>query len=593
MLARCLTLRRVLGARMASSSVSSASASASSSSPSILRAVAQHDPASTAVLHWPSGRAFTYGHLLVDVVRTRDRLRGAAPGRDISGRRVAFLLENGYDFVVTLLASLAAGSVAVPLSAAFPAPELQYILNHSEASLLVTSAKLAAKADELLATELASKPVRLRLDKHLEGEAPSKPVSIDEPHVAHASLMLYTSGTTSRPKGVVLPHSVLEAQSRSLIEAWRYTPSDRLLHVLPLNHIHGVVNALITPLVAGSSVEFMFPFNANAVWNRLAAPFTSVDDDNSSSSKRPHPITLFTVVPTVYSRLMASHASLPRHVADAARTAISPANMRLAISGSAALPTPVKTAWRDLSGGNVLLERYGMTEVGMALSCGLDPADRVDASVGWPLPSVQLRLVDLDSGRVIADDALDQPGEIHLRGPTVFSQYWNNPDATANAFVDDPNGGQPWFRTGDVALRRAVATAGLNPTQRDWARGPVFFVQGRVSADIIKTGGEKVSALEVERELLSLPEVAEAAVVAVPSGNWGQKVGAVVVLDQQVAHKWTPLEMRRALKGRLAAFKIPQALKVVPQIPRNAMGKVNKKELVRAVFADEFSGDEK
>ncbi|PFH62639.1 hypothetical protein XA68_12713 [Ophiocordyceps unilateralis] len=542
----------------------------------------------------PLPRTFTYGRLVADVIRTRRRLREA--GGDIVGRPVAFLVENGYDFTVTLLASLAAGSIAVPLSAAFPAPELQYILNHSQASLLVTSAKLAAKADEVLATELESTPLRLHLEKHLDGEAPEKPVSLlDEikTDIAGASLMLYTSGTTSRPKGVVLPHSVLNAQSRSLIEAWRYTPSDRLLHVLPLNHIHGVVNALITPLVAGSSVEFMFPFNADAVWKRLAAPFAP----SSDSTNRPKPVTLFTVVPTVYSRLLSSHGSLPDDVRDAARDAISPANMRLAISGSAALPTPVKEAWRDLSRGNVLLERYGMTEVGMALSCGLDFADRIDASVGWPLPSVQARLVDLDSGSVIDQDALDRSGEIQLRGPTVFSRYWRDPDATARTFVadkdDDDDDGPPWFRTGDVALRRVVSTAGLNPSQQSWARGPVFFVQGRVSADIIKTGGEKVSALEVERELLSLSEVAEAAVVAVPSGNWGQKVGAVVVLDSRHVQKWTPLDMRRALKGRLAAFKIPQTLQVVDQIPRNAMGKVNKKELVRALFIDEFSGDEK
>ncbi|RCI07964.1 hypothetical protein L249_7877 [Ophiocordyceps polyrhachis-furcata BCC 54312] len=493
---------------------------------------------------------------------------------------------------LTLLASLAAGSVAVPLSAAFPAPELQYILNHSEASLLVASTKLAAKADEVLATDLSSRPVHLHLEKHIVGETPDKLVSLDSgaeaaAAAAAASLMLYTSGTTSRPKGVVLPHTVLEAQSRSLIEAWRYTPTDRILHVLPLNHIHGVVNALITPLIAGASVEFMYPFNADAVWRRLATPFTSSSDNDTRWSQ---PVTLFTVVPTVYSRLLVSHRSLPPDVGEAARDAVSPANMRLAISGSAALPTPIKAAWRDLSRGNVLLERYGMTEVGMALSCGLDFADRVDASVGWPLPSVQARLVDLDSGRPVAEDVLDQPGEIQLRGPTIFSQYWRNPDATARTFVTDPDGGQPWFRTGDVALRRAVPTAGLN--HQSWAHGPVFFVQGRVSADIIKTGGEKVSALEVERELLSLPEVAEVAVVAVPSGNWGQKVGAVVVLDREVVQKWTPLDMRRALKGRLAGFKIPQTLKVVDSIPRNAMGKVNKKDLVRAVFADEFSDDE-
>lgn len=269
--------------------------------------------------------------------------------------------------------------------------------------------------------------------------------------------------------------------------------------------------------------------------------------------------------------------------------------MRLAISGSAALPTPVKTAWKDLSHGNVLLERYGMTEVGMALSCGLDFSDRVDASVGWPLPSVEARLVDVDTNEVIKEgEEIDsktdreRSGEIQLRGPTIFREYWRNPTATESEFVQDSDGQGRWFKTGDVAVRRPVPSASA---AQPWANGPLYFIQGRKSADIIKTGGEKVSALEVERELLSLPEIAEAAVVAVPSGQWGHRVGAVLVLDQDVVQKWSPLDMRRALKGRLAPYKIPQVMKLVDSIPRNAMGKINKKQLVRAIFPDDVSGD--
>lgn len=368
----------------------------------------------------------------------------------------------------------------------------------------------------------------------------------------------------------------------------------------------------------------MFPFNADAVWKRLAAPFlpppsdatatngTTPSPTNDDAAAAASKITFFTVVPTVYSRLLASHKQLPAAMQAATREATSPSHLRVNISGSAALPTPIKAAWSALSGGNVLLERYGMTEVGMALSCGLDPADRVDASVGWPLPSVEVRLVDMDTGEVIRPGEEVDPvtgrersGEIQLRGPTIFREYWQNPDATAKEFVtddsaDDASRGK-WFKTGDVAVRRPAADgAGQStlPSQTPWAKGPMYFIQGRKTADIIKTGGEKVSALEVERELLSLPEVAEAAVVAVPSGNWGQKVGAVIILDAEhfassgAAVKWTPLEMRRALKGRLAAYKIPQVLRVVDHIPRNAMGKINKKQLVKAIFADEASGDE-
>lgn len=394
----------------------------------------------------------------------------------------------------------------------------------------------------------------------------------------------------SPQKGVLLPQATLTAQSRSLMEAWEYSPQDHLLHVLPLHHIHGTVNAILTPLLAGSTIEFMFPFNPDKVWRRLAAPFAREVDAPAREK-----ITFFTVVPTVYSRLLSTHKALPEDLKEPARDAISPEHMRVAISGSAALPTPVKRAWADLSRGNVLLERYGMTEVGMALSCGLDFSDRVDASVGWPLPGVEARLVELDTGELILPgdetdaSGRERQGEIQLRGPTVFKEYWRNPGATASEFVDGGDGGARWFKTGDVAVRRAVASA---RHAQPWTEGPLYFIQGRRSADIIKSGGEKVSALEVERELLSLPQVAEAAVVAVPSGRWGQKVGAVVILDAEHASSWSPMDMRRALKGRLAGYKIPQVLRVVEHIPRNAMGKINKKTLVREVFAEEFSGDE-
>ncbi|WAO84417.1 Hypothetical protein NCS54_00163000 [Fusarium falciforme] len=559
----------------------------------LFEAVANHDPDSKAVVHSLSGRTFKYGELLGDVRRARDHLSVAAGKEDLNGERIAFLVENSYDYVVTLLAAMAARSIAVPLSPAFPAPELQYILNQSEASLLVSSAKFAAKAKEVLATDLTAKPAHLELQKPVGGGTHEK-VELGDSNPGEAGMMLYTSGTTNRPKGVLLPQSVLTAQSRSLLEAWEYSPADHLLHVLPLHHIHGTVNAILTPLLAGSTIEFMFPFNADAVWKRLSAPFLASAANDASAPK--DKITFFTVVPTVYSRLLSSHKSLPPDAQEAARKAISPEHMRLAISGSAALPTPIKTAWRDLSHGNVLLERYGMTEVGMALSCGLDFSDRVDASVGWPLPSVQARLVDVDTGDIIKEGeevnketGRERSGEIQLRGPTIFREYWRNPKATASEFVDDADGKGRWFKTGDVAVRRPVPSAAA---AQPWAHGPLYFIQGRKSADIIKTGGEKVSALEVERELLSLPQVAEAAVVAVPSGQWGHKVGAVLVLDNEVVKKWSALDMRRALKDRLANYKIPQVMRIVDHIPRNAMGKINKKQLVKSIFPDDISGDE-
>ncbi|KAI9051926.1 hypothetical protein LZ554_004182 [Drepanopeziza brunnea f. sp. 'monogermtubi'] len=558
----------------------------------IFEAIAKHDPQSTVVVHSSSGRRFKYGELLKDVADGRDQLVKEAGEKGVEGERIAFLVENSYDYVVTLLSIMGAHSIALPLSPAFPANELQYILDQSQASMLLSSRKFEAKAAELLTQELEAKPKHVKLEKKMGGAEISE-VALEGPAEGEGGMMLYTSGTTNRPKGVLLPTAVLTAQATSLTTAWEYTPQDHLLHVLPLHHIHGTVNAILAPLFAGSTIEFLFPFNATAVWSRFAAPFLP-------SPKTSEPITFFTVVPTVYNRLISTHNDLSPEEQNSAKRAISPEHLRLAISGSAALPTPTKKKWADLSNKNILLERYGMTEVGMALSCGLAPSTRVDGSVGWPLPGVEARLVDTDTNEVILPgqetdkDGKERDGEIQLRGPTIFKEYWRNPSATAKEHVDGTDGKGRWFKTGDVAVRRDVPSA--SESGQSWTHGPMYFIRGRLSADIIKSGGEKVSALEVEREMLGLPEISECAVVAVPSGKWGQKVGAVVILAAGAEGKsgkgWGAMDLRRALKGRLAAYKIPQVMKVVEGIPRNAMGKINKKDLVKTVFADEASGDE-
>lgn len=454
--------------------------------------------------------------------------------------------------------------------------------------MLLSSNKFQEKADEVLREGMKSSPINYKQEKIMMGKTDDH-VTLEEPESDKGGMMLYTSGTTNRPKGVLLSQDILTAQSMSLLEAWNYSDQDVLLHVLPLHHIHGTINALLTPLFAGSTIEFQFPFNATAAWERLAAPFLPKADP----TKRP--ITFLTVVPTIYTRLLSSHLSLSPELQQAGKTALDPSNMRLNISGSAALPTPVKSAWTQLSGGNVLLERYGMTEVGMALSCGLSFEDRVDGSVGWPLPSVQVRLVDTETGQVIGEGEEEDPttgrerhGEIQLRGPTVFREYWKNAEATAKEFVEDDDGQGKWFKTGDVAVRRKVQGAGSG--KQAWTQGALYFIQGRKSADIIKTGGEKVSALEIEREMLSLEQVSEVAVVGLPSEAWGQKVAAVVVLSEagktagRGGKAWSALDMRKGLKEVLANYKIPQEMRVVDNIPRNAMGKINKKQLVQQIW---------
>ncbi|QIW97502.1 hypothetical protein AMS68_003020 [Peltaster fructicola] len=534
-------------------------------------AIQSHDQKSVAVVHSDS-QQFTYGTLLQDVAATRNNLLQATGKDNITDQRVAFMVENGYSYIVTLLSILAADAIAVPLAPSFPTSELRYIIDHSEALAVLASSKHGNHAKEAL-KEVQQQPV------YAELSSPSgkRNEAVQLSSQARGGMMLYTSGTTARPKGVLLPQQTLAAQALSLIEAWKYTSKDHLLHVLPLHHIHGIVNALLTPLMAGSSIEFDYPFSVDRVWKRFAAPLSTTDQK---------PITFFTVVPTIWARMLQAYPKLTPDVQIAAKRAINRENLRLNISGSAALPKPTRDAWTTLSGGNVLLERFGMTEVGMALSCGLDDADRVDGSVGWPLPSVEARLVDSDTNEIIPIEQEERQGEVQLRGPTVFKEYWRNPEATKKEFTEDG-----WFKTGDIALRKQVPGSGEGKSGA-WATGPAYFIQGRKSADIIKTGGEKVSALEIERELLSLPEVEECAVVGLPSETWGQKVAAVVVLTTagKTAGKngkpWGALDMRRALKDKLVAYKIPQDLKVVDSIPRNAMGKVNKKQLVPALFGE-------
>ncbi|KAL1305250.1 hypothetical protein AAFC00_002165 [Neodothiora populina] len=557
----------------------------------LFEAISSHDPQSTAVVHSLSGRSFTYASLLQDVAARKDELarQATAVGSAIQGQRVAFLIENSYDYVVTLLSVLGSSAIAVPLSPNFPAGELKYILEQSEALMLLSSTKFAAKADEVMKEGLAHDLVNIPVKKLVDGRASPEKVFLEDvgKEATTSGMMLYTSGTTNRPKGVLLPQDVLTAQSKSLLQAWEYTPEDHLLHVLPLHHIHGIVNAIITPLLAGSTIEFIFPFTVDRVWHRLAAPFLA-----DTKATRP-PVTFLTVVPTIYNRLLQSHKSLSPDMQAATKESLKPSTMRLNISGSAALPTPTKQAWADLSDGNILLERYGMTEVGMALSCGLSFQDRVDGSVGWPLPSVSVRLVDSDTNEIIEPGqevdsrGRERQGEIQLKGPTIFREYWRNPTATASEFTADG-----FFKTGDIAVRRVVDGAG-NGDSGDWARGPMYFIQGRKSADIIKFGGEKISALEVEREMLSLPEISECAVVGLASESWGQKVATVIVLGEEGktgkkdGKPYGAMDLRRALKNKLANYKIPQELKVVESIPRNAMGKINKKLLVRDVFGEQ------
>jgi acyl-CoA synthetase (AMP-forming)/AMP-acid ligase II len=285
----------------------------------------------------------------------------------------------------------------------------------------------------------------------------------------------------------------------------------------------------------------MYPkFDAKAVWNRWLSPHLPQ-------------VTLFMGVPTVYARLIAYYdQSLASMQSSAVATACQ--KFRLQICGSAALPSPIKRKWEKISGGVVLLERYGMTEIGMALSNGYEPEKRIDGSVGWPLPGVTVRLISTDGSNRDVTTANKQPGEIQVKGDNVFLEYWRKPEATAKEFTEDG-----FFKTGDIAIS-------------DQSHQGAFFIQGRASVDIIKSGGYKISALDVERELLSLNFIDEAAIVGLEDEEWGQRVAAVVTLMDTTKELYLK-DLRNMLRKNMAPYKIPTVLKVVDEIPRNKMGK--------------------
>jgi malonyl-CoA/methylmalonyl-CoA synthetase len=348
-------------------------------------------------------------------------------------------------------------------------------------------------------------------------------------------LILYTSGTTGTPKGVVTTHANLEAQITSLITAWEWTAGDCALLVLPLHHVHGVVNVVGSTLWAGATCEIAPRFEAEAAWTRLASG----------------ELTVFTAVPTVYQKLIASWEKAPPAVQRARSEGCR--QLRLMMSGSSALPVQMLERWRAIS-GHTLLERYGMTEIAMALSNPLR-GERRPGFVGVPLPGVVVRLIDGLGSEVPPGAA----GELEVRGPAVFLEYWRRPDETRQAFRDG------WFRTGDVAAMEDGR----------------YRLLGRMSIDIIKTGGYKVSALEIESVLLDHPAVAQCAVVGIADDTWGERIA--VAIELRPSAELVLQELQEWAKVRLAPYKIPRELRCVDALPRNAMGKVLKQQ-VAALF---------
>jgi malonyl-CoA/methylmalonyl-CoA synthetase len=471
--------------------------------------------------------AFSYDDL--DVASRRVAAALLERRTDLDEARVAFLVPPSFAYAAVQRGVWRAGGVAVPLAVSHPPAELDYVIRDAGAEIVVSH---PAGADVLRPLAAAAGARFLTTDEALTTAPLERTAHIGSPRRA---LIIYTSGTTGRPKGVVTTHANVGAQIAALVSAWGWSPQDHLLLALPLHHVHGIINGLGSALAVHATCEMLPAFDAEKVWSRLASG----------------EVTVFTAVPTIYNRLIASWEAASPDVQRARSEGVR--RLRLMMSGSAALPVQTLERWRQIS-GHTLLERYGMTEIGMALSNPLDGTRR-PGFVGGPLPGVEVRLMD-DKGACVGDGA---PGELEVRGPAVFLEYWNRPEETTNAFRDG------WFRTGDMAVFENGA----------------YRLLGRTSVDIIKTGGFKVSALEIEEVLRTHPAIAECAVVGVDDAEWGERVSAAVELRNGVALSLD--ELQRWAKPLLAPYKIPRALATVAALPRNAMGKVVKPE-VRRIF---------
>ncbi|MGX1474436.1 UNVERIFIED_CONTAM: malonyl-CoA/methylmalonyl-CoA synthetase [Streptomyces canus] len=445
---------------------------------------------------------------------------GALAGRLARYDRVAVWATAELETAVAVVAALEAGVAAVPLNPKSGGKELGHILNDSTPGLLLAppGAELPAAVGDL---------ERVDIDVHATGgTAPDVSAEDGDP-----ALVVYTSGTTGPPKGAVLPRRAIATTLDALADAWQWTSDDILVHGLPLFHVHGLVLGILGPLRRGGSVRHLGRFSTDGVARELN-----------------HGATMLFGVPTMYHRIAETLAGDPELV-----KALGGA--RLLVSGSAALPVHDHERITATTGRRVI-ERYGMTETLMNTSVRADGEPRA-GTVGVPLPGVELRLVEEDGSPITSYDG-ETVGEIQVRGPNLFTEYLNRPDATAAAFTADG-----WFRTGDMAVRDAD--------------GYVRIV-GRKATDLIKSGGYKIGAGEIENALLEHPGVREAAVTGEPDPDLGERIVAWIVPEDPQSPPALD-ELADHVAARLAPHKRPRVVHHLTGLPRNDMGKIMKRAL--------------
>jgi len=453
-----------------------------------------------------------------------------------TGSRVAVHTDKSVEALILYLAVLRAGHVYLPLNPAYQASELEHFIADAAPGVVVCAGKNFGWVSKLSFQRGVRWVFTLNDDR--SGTLLDRAVQMSDQHepaqrgADDLAAILYTSGTTGRSKGAMLSHGNLLSNAQTLQRHWDWRPDDVLLHALPIFHVHGLFVASHGALLNGSKMLWFNKFDVTAVARRLPEA------------------TVFMGVPTLYVRLLQERT-------------LETKNIRLFISGSA--PLLIET-WRDWQArtGHLILERYGMSETLMLTSnpCRPEDGDRIGGTVGKALPGVGLRILR-DDGEACA---VDEIGHVQVRGPNVFSGYWQMPEKTAEEFTADG-----WFRTGDVG--------------RVDANGYLTLI-GR-SKDLIISGGFNVYPAEVEGFLNELPGVGESAVIGVPHADFGEAVVAVITPFAGNSQP-DPQALIRELKSRIAGFKVPKRVIVVPELPRNAMGKVQKK-LLREQYAALFT----
>ena len=490
------------------------------------------DDASRLAIETLDGQHITYG----DLIAFSGRLANVLAARGVKpGDRVAVQVEKSVPNLVLYLATVRAGAVYLPLNTAYTLNELDYFITDAEPSLVVCdpskldgiktiAAKVGAKVETLGANGKGSLT---------EAAAAAKP---DFTTVTRANddlaAILYTSGTTGRSKGAMLTHDNLASNSYSLVDYWRFTDKDVLIHALPIYHTHGLFVASNVTLFARASMIFLPKFDPDLIIKLMARA------------------TVLMGVPTFYTRLLQNPAL----------TKESTKHMRLFISGSAPLLADTHREWFART-GHAVLERYGMTETNMNTSNPYD-GDRVPGAVGLPLPGVSARVTDPETGKELPRETI---GMIEVKGPNVFKGYWRMPEKTRAEFRDDG-----FFITGDLGK---IDNKGY------------VHILGR-GKDLVISGGFNVYPKEIESEIDAMPGVVETAVIGVAHADFGEGVTAVVVCNKGA--DLSEAQVLKALDGRLAKFKMPKRVLFVDELPRNAMGKVQK-NILRDTYKDLYA----